>query len=81
MDSEQIKQIRKEYMRDYMRKYNETKYKHLPALTPEEKKTNLKQSHAKYYIKNKDALLLKQKEKNKLKQIIKLKEKLKLLET
>ena len=77
---ENKKMTRKEYMKQYMRKYNETRIKRRILLTPEEKKERLKTSHKKYYIKNKNKILLKQKEKNRIKQIERLKSKLKALE-
>lgn len=84
MNNQEIKENkkidRKAYMRNYMRIYNEHRKKRKVLLTDEEKKERLKQSHKKYYNKYKTTILNKQKEKNKYKQIERLKNKLKSLE-
>ena len=81
MNNQEIKKkTRTEYMRVYMRKYNEKRKKRKVLLTDDEKKERLKQSHKKYYNKNKSIILKKQETKNRIKQIMRLKNKLKLLE-
>ena len=56
-------ECKRTYMREYMRKYNMTRNKNRPRLTEEEKRESTKQSHKKYYMKNKDKILKTQKKK------------------
>jgi hypothetical protein len=72
---------RKAYMREYMRQYNIKKYGIKRKQTDIEKKESLKQSHKKYYQKNKEKILKKQNTVMKLKRLDRLRIKLKTLES
>jgi hypothetical protein len=52
---------RKTYMREYMRKYNETRKKRRVYLSAEQRRTNLKEQQKEYYNKNKTTILNKRK--------------------
>ena len=73
-------QIKRTYMREYMRKYNMNKYGEKTKMTPDQKRESLKKSHQQYYIRNKDKILNKQKIKIKADKITKLKKQLRELE-
>ena len=70
------KERRRIYMRNYMKKYNEKKKPRKPLLTENERTTNLKNSHKKYYLKNKNKILEKARQKRKEQRIINLQNKL-----
>ena len=52
---------KKAYMREYMRKYNLTRFKRRTKLTDEQRKINNKISHKKYYDKNREIIRKKSK--------------------
>jgi hypothetical protein len=73
-------QCKKTYMREYMRKYNLKKYGEKIKKTEDDKKESLRQSHKKYYLRNKATILKAQKEKVKINRIVRLKKQLEELE-
>jgi hypothetical protein len=73
-------QIKRIYMREYMRQYNIKKYGEKTKMTPEQKSESIKSSHKKYYIRNKDTILQNQKVKVKANKIKRLKKQLRELE-
>lgn len=72
-----IKEERKLYMREYMRKYNETRKSRRVLLTKEQRAENLKIQQLNYYNKNKPLILKKKRIVNKKNRIQKLQEQLK----
>ncbi len=71
---------RREYMRAYMRKYNETRKKPRQILTKNQKAENSRFSRKKYYEKHKDAINAKKRKARQEKRIIRLKAELMNLE-
>ena len=75
-----IKEKKRLYMREYMRKYN-LKHKGTPRvkLTKDEREKRLKESHKKYYLKNRTTILRKQQKKTMINRIKYLTEKVNTL--
>lgn len=60
LNKEQLKKIKKnEYMRNYMRKYNEKRKPRRVKLTKEQRMINLKNQQKEYYTKNREVILKK----------------------
>lgn len=62
-------ECKRTYMREYMREYNLRKYGKKAKMTEEQKKENLKKSHRKYYMKNRNSILTTQKKKVRMNRI------------
>ena len=60
---------RKTYMREYMRKYNETRKNRRVIMTKEQRRINLKKQQKEYYNRNRTTILTRRKIKNKQKRI------------